>query len=152
MKGIYSVIISVHCGREDYIFCKVCNCGNEGFWGLKKTGSNNWGSKPPMTDKKVFSDAATIYFWSLRLRSFLSILLIEFSCLTWICEKTLCNSYLVLKLSCTYHCTDFYMILWRHLKKIKTVPVNFVVNTILCWYCVYYEIYWNSLYYLLQYF
>ena len=41
LQGIYSVIISVHCGREDYIFCKVCNCGNEGFWGLKKTGSNN---------------------------------------------------------------------------------------------------------------
>ena len=29
---------------------------------------------------------------------------------------------------------------------LKTVPVNFVVNTIVIQYCVYYEIYWNSLY------
>ena len=29
---------------------------------------------------------------------------------------------------------------------LKTVPVNFVVNTVLIKYCVYYEIYWNSLY------
>ena len=29
---------------------------------------------------------------------------------------------------------------------IKTVPVNFVVDTVLYYYCVYYEIYWNSLY------
>ena len=29
---------------------------------------------------------------------------------------------------------------------IKTVPVNFVVDTVLYYYCVYYEIYRNSLY------
>ena len=29
---------------------------------------------------------------------------------------------------------------------IKTVPVIFVVNTVLVQYCVYYENYWNSLY------
>ena len=30
-------------------------------------------------------------------------------------------------------------------KDIKTVPVIFVVNTVLIQYCVYYENYWNSL-------
>ena len=29
---------------------------------------------------------------------------------------------------------------------LKTVPVNFVVNAVVIQYCVYYEIYWNSLY------
>ena len=30
--------------------------------------------------------------------------------------------------------------------ELKTVPVIFVVNTVLIQYCVYYENYWNSLY------
>ena len=30
--------------------------------------------------------------------------------------------------------------------KVKTVPVNFVVVTVLTYYSIYYEIYWNSLY------
>ena len=29
---------------------------------------------------------------------------------------------------------------------VKTVPVNFVVNTVLIQHCVYYKIFWNSLY------
>ena len=28
---------------------------------------------------------------------------------------------------------------------VKTVPVNFLVNIVVIQYCVYYEIYWNSL-------
>ena len=35
----------------------------------------------------------------------------------------------------------------RNLESVlKTVPVNFVVNAVVIQYCVYYEIYWNSLY------
>ena len=30
---------------------------------------------------------------------------------------------------------------------VKTVPVNFVVDTVESYYCNYYEIYWNSLYF-----
>ena len=30
--------------------------------------------------------------------------------------------------------------------EVKTVPVNFVVNTVVIQYCRYYEIYWNCLY------
>ena len=33
------------------------------------------------------------------------------------------------------------------MKKITTVPLNFVVNTVLYQYCVYYEIYWNRRYF-----
>ena len=35
----------------------------------------------------------------------------------------------------------------HYFKELKTVPVNFVVDTVLYYYCVDYEIYWNSLYF-----
>jgi hypothetical protein len=40
----------------------------------------------------------------------------------------------------------FLKLIFPHEEEIKTVPVNFVVVTVVTFYCIYYEIYWNSLY------